>query len=127
MYYIYIDYILQSSYERNSDSALGRSSRESNGIGGEFGQTDGRKTRLDGTNESRRYDEVGGIDEQHQTLSSRNRDGTSNLRLDDKPSPSIKEQFKLFEQAAVSNMTTQTDRRGKSLALKVRKNARAIF
>lgn len=31
------NHILQSVDERNSDTALGRSGRESNGIGGEFG------------------------------------------------------------------------------------------
>ena len=100
------NHILQSTDERDSDSALGRSGRESNGIGRELSQADGERPRRDRAAESRRYDEMGRSDEQHQTLGSGNREGTSDLRLDAKPLPSVNEQLKLFEQAEVSNTTT---------------------
>ena len=100
------NHILQSTDERDSDSALGRSGRESNGIGRELSQADGSESRSDRTDESGRYDEVGRSDEQHQTLGAGNREGTSDLRLDVKPLPSVNEQLKLFEQAEVSNTTT---------------------
>ena len=100
------NHILQSTDERDSDSALGRSGRESNGIGRELSQADGSESRSDRTDESGRYDEVGRSDEQHQTLGAGNREGTSDLRLDAKPLPSVNEQLKLFEQAEVSNTTT---------------------
>ena len=100
------NHILQSTDERNSDSALGRSGRESNGIGRELSQADGERPRRDRAAESGRYDEMGRSDEQHQTLGSGNREGTSDLRLDAKPLPSVNEQLKLFEQAEVSNKTT---------------------
>ena len=100
------NHILQSTDERGSDSALGRSGRESNGIGRELSQADGERPRRDRAAESRRYDEMGRSDEQHQTLGSGNREGTSDLRLDAKPLPSVNEQLKLFEQAEVSNTTT---------------------
>lgn len=100
------NHILQSVDERNSDSALGGSGRESNGIGRELSQADGERPRRDRAAESRRYDEMGRSDEQHQTLGSGNREGTSDLRLDAKPLPSVNEQLKLFEQAEVSNTTT---------------------
>ena len=100
------NHILQSTDERDSDSALGRSGRESNGIGRELSQADGERPRRDRAAESRRYDEMGRSDEQHQTLGSGNRERTSDLRLDAKPLPSVNEQLKLFEQAEVSNTTT---------------------
>ena len=100
------NHILQSTDERDSDSALGRSGRESNGIGRELSQADGERPRRDRAAESRRYDEMGRSDEQHQTLGAGNREGTSDLRLDAKPLPSVNEQLKLFEQAEVSNTTT---------------------
>lgn len=100
------NHILQSTDERDSDSALGRSGRESNGIGRELSQADGSESRSDRTDESGRYDEVGRSDEQHQTLGAGNRERTSDLRLDAKPLPSVNEQLKLFEQAEVSNTTT---------------------
>ena len=74
--------ILQSSDERNSDTALGGSSRESDRLGGELSQADGSKSRSDRTDESGRYDEVGRIDEQHPQLRTGNREGTDNLRLE---------------------------------------------
>lgn len=83
------NHILQSTDERDSDSALGRSGRESNGIGRELSQADGSESRSDRTDESGRYDEVGRSDEQHQTLGAGNREGTSDLRLDAKPLPSV--------------------------------------
>ena len=76
------NHILQSTDERGSDSALGRSGRESNGIGRELSQADGERPRRDRAAESRRYDEMGRSDEQHQTLGSGNREGTDNLRLE---------------------------------------------
>lgn len=100
------NHILQSTDERGSDSALGRSGRESNGIGRELSQADGERPRRDRAAESRRYDEMGRSDEQHQTLGAGNRERTSDLRLDAKPLPSVNEQLKLFEQAEVSNTTT---------------------
>ena len=74
--------ILQSSDERNSDTALGGSSRESDRLGGELSQADGSESRSDRTDESGRYDEVGRIDEQHPQLRTGNREGTDNLRLE---------------------------------------------
>ena len=100
------NHILQSTDERDSDSALGRSGKESDRLGGELSQADGSESRSDRTDESGRYDEVGRSDEQHQTLGAGNREGTSDLRLDAKPLPSVNEQLKLFEQAEVSNTTT---------------------
>ena len=100
------NHILQSTDERDSDSALGRSGKESDRLGGELSQADGSESRSDRTDESGRYDEMGRSDEQHQTLGSGNREGTSDLRLDAKPLPSVNEQLKLFEQAEVSNTTT---------------------
>ena len=100
------NHILQSTDERDSDSALGRSGKESDRLGGELSQEDGSESRSDRTDESGRYDEVGRSDEQHQTLGAGNREGTSDLRLDAKPLPSVNEQLKLFEQAEVSNTTT---------------------
>ena len=76
------NHILQSTDERDSDSALGRSGKESNGIGRELSQADGERPRRDRAAESRRYDEMGRSDEQHQTLGSGNREGTDNLRLE---------------------------------------------
>lgn len=100
------NHILQSTDERDSDSALGRSGKESDRLGGELSQEDGSESRSDRTDESGRYDEVGRSDEQHQTLGAGNRERTSDLRLDAKPLPSVNEQLKLFEQAEVSNTTT---------------------
>lgn len=100
------NHILQSTDERDSDSALGRSGKESDRLGGELSQADGSESRSDRTDESGRYDEVGRSDEQHQTLGAGNREGTSDLRLDAKPLPSVNEQLKLFEQAEVSNTAT---------------------
>ena len=100
------NHILQSTDERDSDSALARSGKESDRLGGELSQADGSESRSDRTDESGRYDEVGRSDEQHQTLGAGNREGTSDLRLDAKPLPSVNEQLKLFEQAEVSNTTT---------------------
>ena len=100
------NHILQYTDERDSDSALGRSGKESDRLGGELSQADGSESRSDRTDESGRYDEVGRSDEQHQTLGAGNREGTSDLRLDAKPLPSVNEQLKLFEQAEVSNTTT---------------------
>ena len=100
------NHVLQSTNERDSDSALGRSGKESDRLGGELSQADGSESRSDRTDESGRYDEVGRSDEQHQTLGAGNRERTSDLRLDAKPLPSVNEQLKLFEQAEVSNTTT---------------------
>ena len=76
------NHILQSTDERDSDSALGRSGRESNGIGRELSQADGSESRSDRTDESGRYDEVGRSDEQHQTLGAGNRERTGNIQLE---------------------------------------------
>ena len=76
------NHILQSTDERDSDSALGRSGKESDRLGGELSQADGSESRSDRTDESGRYDEVGRSDEQHQTLGAGNREGTDNLRLE---------------------------------------------
>lgn len=74
--------LLQSSDERRAYSSLGRDGAESFGDGGENPNRDGEERGLDREDESRRYDEVGGTDEQSQTLSSGNRDGGSDLRLE---------------------------------------------
>ena len=100
------NHILQSTDERDSDSALGRSGKESDRLGGELSQADGSESRSNRTDESGRYDEVGRIDEQHPQLRTGNREGASDLRLDAKPLPSVNEQLKLFEQAEVRNTTT---------------------
>ena len=74
--------LLQSSDEGNANRSLGRDGAESHGTGGENPKRDGEERGLDREDESRRYDEMGGTDEQSQTLSSGNRDGGSNLRLE---------------------------------------------
>ncbi len=74
--------LLQSSDEGRTDSSLGRDGAESHGNGGENPNRDGEERGLDREDESGRYDEVGGTDEQSQTLSTGNRDGGSNLRLE---------------------------------------------
>lgn len=76
------NHILQSTDERDSDSALGRSGKESDRLGGELSQADGSESRSNRTDESGRYDEVGRIDEQHPQLRTGNREGTDNLRLE---------------------------------------------
>ncbi len=74
--------VLQSSDERNFEQTLGRGSAESNRTGEDTGRTDVSESRSDGTDESGRYDEMGGTDEQHQELGTGNREGTDNLRLE---------------------------------------------
>ena len=74
--------ILQSSDEGNSDTALGGSSRESDRVGGNLGQTDGTERGTDGADESERYDEMGSLDEQYQELGTGNREGTGNIQLE---------------------------------------------
>lgn len=74
--------LLQSSDEGNAYSSLGRDGAESHGNGGENPNRDGEERGLDREDESRRYDEVGRSDEQSQTLSTGNRDGGSDLRLE---------------------------------------------
>ncbi len=76
------NHILQSVDERNSDTALGGSGRESNGIGGKLSQADGERPRRDRAAESRRYDEMGSLDEQYQELGTGNREGTGNIQLE---------------------------------------------
>ncbi len=76
------NHILQSTDERDSDSALGRSGKESDRLGGELSQADGSESRSDRTDESGRYDEVGRSDEQHQTLGAGNRERTGNIQLE---------------------------------------------
>ena len=76
------NHILQSTDERDSDSALGRSGKESDRLGGELSQADGSESRSDRTDESGRNDEVGRSDEQHQTLGAGNRERTGNIQLE---------------------------------------------
>ncbi len=74
--------VLQSSDKRDFEQSLGRGSAKGNRTGENFGRTDVSESGFDGTDESGRYDEMGGIDEQHQELGTGNREGTDNLRLE---------------------------------------------
>ena len=74
--------VLQSSDERNFEQSLGGGSAEGNRTGEYTGRTDVSESGFDGTDESGRYDEMGGTDEQHQELGTGNREGTDNLRLE---------------------------------------------
>ena len=98
--------ILQSSDERKDDRTFGGDSESSNGTGRNTGEEDGRGNGTYRRDETDGYDEMGTDDEQYPSFSSGNREGTSDLRLDEKPLPSVGEQLKLFEQAEVSNTTT---------------------
>ena len=98
--------ILQSSDERKNDRAFSGDSEPSNGAGRNTGEEAGGRNGTYRGNETDGYDEMGTDDEQSPSFSSGNREGTSDLRLDEKPLPSVNEQLKLFEQAAVSTTTT---------------------
>ncbi len=98
--------ILQSSDERKNDRTFGGDSEPSNGTGRNTGEEDGGGNGTYRGNETDGYDEMGTDDEQYPSFSSGNREGTSDLRLDEKPLPSVGEQLKLFEQAEVNNTTT---------------------
>ena len=74
--------VLQSSDERNAEQPLGRSSAESDRVGGEVSQADVTETRSNRADESGRYDEVGSLDEQHQELRTGNRENTGNIQLE---------------------------------------------
>lgn len=73
--------VLQSADERDTYSALGGSSAESNRVGGNLGQTDGTERGTDRADESERYDEMGSPNEQYQELGTGNREGTGNIQL----------------------------------------------
>ena len=74
--------VLQSSDERDSEQSLGGSSAESERTGGNSREADGRESGTDRADESRRYDEMGSIDEQHQELGTGNREESGNIRLE---------------------------------------------
>ena len=74
--------VLQSSDERDSDQSLGGGSAESQRTGGNSREADGRESGTDRADESRRYDEMGSIDEQHQELGTGNREESGNIRLE---------------------------------------------
>ena len=74
--------VLQSSDERYPEQSLGRGSAASERTGGNSGEADGGESGTDRADESRRYDEVGSIDEQHQELGTGNREESGNIRLE---------------------------------------------
>lgn len=74
--------VLQSSDERDSEQSLGGGSAESQRTGGNSREADGTESRVDGADESGRYDEVGSSDEQHQELGTGNREESGNIRLE---------------------------------------------
>ena len=74
--------VLQSSDERYPEQSLGGGSAESDRTGRNSGEADGRESGTDRADESRRYDEVGSIDEQHQELGTGNREESGNIRLE---------------------------------------------
>lgn len=74
--------VLQSSDERYPEQSLGRGSAASERTGGNSGEADGRESGTDRADESRRYDEVGSIDEQRQELGTGNREESGNIRLE---------------------------------------------
>ena len=74
--------VLQSSDERYPEQSLGGGSAASERTGGNSGEADGRESGTDRADESRRYDEVGSIDEQHQELGTGNREESGNIRLE---------------------------------------------
>ncbi|SHK73214.1 hypothetical protein SAMN02745243_03619 [Hespellia stercorisuis DSM 15480] len=91
--------VLQSSDERQNDRTSGRDTDQSNGAGGIVSEENVSRDGTDRGTESKRYDEVGTNDEQSSSLGSGNREGASDLRLDEKPLPSVNEQLELFERA----------------------------
>ena len=74
--------VLQSSDERYPEQSLGRGSAASERTGGNSGEADGRESGTDRADESRRYNEVGSIDEQRQELGTGNREESGNIRLE---------------------------------------------
>ncbi len=74
--------VLQSSDEKDSEQSLGGGSAESERTGGNSREADGRESGTDRADESRRYDEMGSIDEQHQELGTGNREESGNIRLE---------------------------------------------
>ena len=74
--------VLQSSDERDSEQPLGGGSAESQRTGGNSREADGTESRVDGTVESGRYDEVGSTYEQHQELGTGNREESGSIRLE---------------------------------------------
>lgn len=74
--------VLQSSDERDSEQSLGGGSAESERTGGNSREADSRESGTDRADESRRYDEMGSIDEQHQELGTGNREESGNIRLE---------------------------------------------
>ena len=74
--------VLQSFDERDAYSALVGSTAESDRVGGNSREADGKERGTDGANESERYDEMGSLDEQHQEFGTGNREGTGNIQLE---------------------------------------------
>ena len=74
--------VLQSPDERDTEQSSVGSPTEGDRVGGNAYQTDGGERGTDGTDESGRYDELGSLDEQHQELSTGNRESTGNIRLE---------------------------------------------
>ena len=68
--------VLQSPDERDTEQSSVGSPTEGDRVGGNAYQTDGGERGTDGTDESGRYDELGSLDEQHQELSTGNREST---------------------------------------------------
>lgn len=73
---------MQSPDERDTEQSSVGSPTEGDRVGGNAYQTDGGERGTDGTDESGRYDELGSLDEQHQELSTGNRESTGNIRLE---------------------------------------------
>ena len=74
--------VLQSFDERDAYSALVGSTAESDRVGGNSREADGKERGTDGADESERYDEMGSLDEQYQELGTGNREGTGNIQLE---------------------------------------------
>ncbi|MDT2465366.1 DEAD/DEAH box helicase family protein [Enterococcus avium] len=91
--------ILQSSDERQNDRTSGRDTGQSDGTGGVVSEENVGRNGADRGIERKRYDEMGADDEQSSPLSAGNREGTSDIRLNEKPLPSVNEQLELFERA----------------------------
>ncbi|TDP56390.1 helicase-related protein [Aminicella lysinilytica] len=93
------DSILQSFNEGENDRTSGTDTAKSDGTGRIPSEEDVHRNGTYRGNESNGYDKMGTDDEQSPSVSSGNREGTSNIRLDEKALPSVNEQLELFEKA----------------------------
>lgn len=93
------DSILQSANEGENDRTSGTDTAKSDGTGRIPSEEDVHRNGTYRGTESNEYDEMGADDEQSPSVSSGNREGTSDIRLDEKALPSVNEQLELFEKA----------------------------